>query len=277
MLTLSNLAEIMQESLNNNEFGINFRIDANVADFIKERDKPLNSTHPTRGIVRLLSGEFTPVKNLDSFNTIVVLELLVPQSQLPKVEQIVNKYASVNVGETTDIDGYQVVINFDVPTVGRAANSIVGSGVPVQMIATYKFIRNGFYGNQMQYYIVEDAGETLLTVIQGGYGNAATSSSFQELGATVGRDINTQNNDELSLSFVMLDTPFYQALMQEILGTRDQNKVYTFRFYLENKKGEEVLNVTKKFVRKSGAVQIPQNDLIVINCTFSPAHELIGG
>ena len=102
MLTIYEIAEMIESGLNQNQNGIVFQIGANVDDFRKQKDIPLNSDKPTRGIVYFMSGDTTPIKNLGNVDTVVVLELLVAQPNLKKVSQVLSEYALLNVGETNE-------------------------------------------------------------------------------------------------------------------------------------------------------------------------------
>lgn len=272
MITIRELANLLQEGLNNNTFKEEFVIGANVADFRKYMGKPLEQDRPTRGILRMLSGKFQPVKNLENFNTILILELLVEQKRLPVIEQILNNYIAINVGDTADIEGYQAVINFDIPTVGVAKNAIEGSGIPVQIVCYYNFIKNAYYGNQVQYYyIAEDGTQSQIIPIDRIFNKNMETAAYQALGSVTALNLNSENNSGLSLTFTLINEPFYVMLANAIATDTFQNTTYRIRSVLAG-----VFDVTEDYIITSAAMSATPGDLIVMHCEFARAY-LIGG
>ena len=279
MLSIYDLALMIQEGLNNNELGEAFIIDTNVHDFVKLQDKPLNSEKPTRGIVRFLSGDSTPIKNLGNVDTVVVLDLLVAQPKLQNVEKVLSQYVQLNIGETESANGTEIAINFDIPIVGQAANGIVGSGIPVQILATFKFILNGFYGNQFQlFYISADWMETELTMIDKTYGKNTTVSMFQNLGEVAGSAIGTQNSSLFSAAFPLLRGDFYKTLAANIANDAQQNTIYKFRMKLvDPSTSTPIFDVTREMILSTGTIIMKPDNPIVLQCEFVQAHPIVVG
>ena len=171
----------------------------------------------------------------------------------------------------------QIAINFDIPIVGQANDNIVGSGVPVQLLATFKFIENGFYGNQVQLFSISDDGtETELITMDKSFGKGIETAMYQNLGENSGSAIGTQNNSELVVAFPLLRGDFYQNLAKNIAEDSDQNTIYTFRMKLTDPvTSSSIFDVTKKMILSSGVITLLPDSVISLQCRFAPAHVII--
>lgn len=270
MIKLEELTEMLQNGLNDNQKGERFLLGTDVEEFHKQQGKAIDpsANRPTRGVVRALSGKFAPIKDLNNYNVVLLLELIVQEQKLNTINEILGTYITLNVGETTDMNGYQVVINFDVPTVGTANFGTVGYGVPVQVVVYYQFIQNALYGNSVKYYFVNGEVETPIIFSENSAGKEFTSAAYQPMNAVTATSLNSQNSGNLSMMIYALNSAPYVSLMQAILNDTGQNTVYRIKTEIS-----DIISAENDYILSSGSIHVSPGSPVMIKCVFSRAHE----
>lgn len=240
MITLENLASILETSLNVNDYNIVFDISANYKEFKKSsRNKKRyeDAKNVIYGVLRNIVSEAVPVENLGHYTWTTELELVITtnvllNNNLENVFDVLQKYYEANIGKqvvpTEDsLSGYKIGINLQVPITGLEKLDNLGGTIPLTLNCTFTITSNSYMFNDVKWYL----DETELTDIIGwNIDNVKEQDIVLSPNSTIKKNIFKSQGLSVSIVIPHSTKEWFKDLFDEYYVDRNINAVHTLKY-----------------------------------------------
>lgn len=234
-MQLTDLAQLLEDGLNVNSYGIVFDISANYKEFqkaYKNKRRNENAKGIVYGVLSMMTSEAVPVANLGNFTLTANLEIVSTTDNLilenyANIYEVLQDYYTVSIGTSQDSGSYQVGINLTQPTVDIERLNNLGGTLPMRFIVTFTVTKNAYTFNDVTWKLDN-------TVMSELVGWNMIPIKEQEAMNTFGGTIkkNVFKSEGLSFSFTLPHSTsvWFQNVFDDVYKNRTLNKAYTLTY-----------------------------------------------
>lgn len=288
MINPAELAIFMQEKLNENTIGVNFRTYYWLKNF--DRTDKVSANDANSYIYSMVSnhtGSYRPIPGVTISDQEFVLNIYVPQEKQNEVMLAVEEVSANLIAYKATIDGVKCVFNLDIPTLatvntqnlidffqqnqdGRFIFSKTQNYAVIQLRVYFTTGNNIIFGNDVKYYLNDEE----VIRFDSNLINKKITNSEQPKGVGHIENINSQNTSPKTLSFYLFsNSTIGKQILTDFENETNQNRVYTLRTVYNN---DANLTFTKQVIISSGNVDASLGSAITITCEFLTAASILG-
>lgn len=275
MLTSKEYREAIQNILNSNTQGINFKLFSDIGNYVKTLRETVynnygavssnNLVSYVNGIFDLTPSQLVPIANISMSTTTANIEFAVDIDKLKKeveddgnvldypfvqkVRNIWDTIAQTYTGQTislidSDNNNYTVILSFTLASVGIVTmlSDDTGEVLPIGASVTFTVIQNGVSSNDCKIYI---NGEQVY-FNQAVYTRQRTLDQVQYLNVGVNKSFSTQNGLGIDITCPLLSSSLGNYIAEDILNG-GQNNIYAICV--------ELGNSTNTYIMTTGTTQ----------------------
>jgi hypothetical protein len=230
MIELSEIGKMMENMLNDNEYGIKFNIRSDRNEYISEMKNVGHFVVP--GVITAMSGNYEPLQNIKVYTMPLTLELfgyVRVSGELPSVpftteevkECVGNLVDGIN-GTTIEISKNAVIFAGATVTVGNITNNCGGGYTRIPILVQFRLtvVEKAMLFNN--YKIKLDNEEIMFSDIN--FALVRQGESITTVGTTTAKTICSQMSHVFSGTAFMLNNDLFVQLQNEIFNGNEINK-----------------------------------------------------
>ena len=235
MITTKNLADFLKTGLNTNSYSIVFDIEDNYNEFEKKVNNKVryeDAKSVVYGVLQNIRSEAVPVKNLGHYIITSELQLVVTTNELinenlDNVYDVLQSYYEATIGDQTDLEGYKISVNLQVPTVGQERIDQLGGTVNVNVICTFTVTKNAYSFNDVKWYI---DGQEITQLLSWNMNNIKEAEIISPPNTSTKKTRFRTQGISISFTLPHLNLAWFKSIFDDYYVDRDLNKSYTLKY-----------------------------------------------
>lgn len=235
MVTVEQLATLLENGLNANTYGIVFDISADYKEFnraIRNKKRYENAKGIVYGVLRDTTSTAVPVQNLGHYTIMSNLELAVTTNNLiseclENVYSILQDYYELTIGTENILNSSRIGINFEIPTVNDEKIDNLGGTVNLSLNCTFSITKSAETYNTTKLYI---DGTQMTQLINWNFLIQKTQEVVNSADSTINKSIFKNQGIALSIVLPHLTVAWFQNIFNDAFRDRVLNKVYTIKY-----------------------------------------------
>lgn len=291
MINIANIAQTMQNLLNDNTFDTRFKVFywINNVDFRFE-DFGDGDENYVPAVIISTNGQTRPIPSLRIVDQTFTLQIYFPMSQQNEVLENLSQFANKIVGQTISISGKRCVFNMDVPNLSEVKSEHIGvlnSSDPrlklktteyygVVQVRVYFVESSLMYGNDVRYFLRVKGGTTPFEELKkydsSSSNNKITSTEHlltQQTSESVAQ-MNSFNNN-ITFYFEQNSTMQLDIVRNAELGI-NQNQVYVLRIQYGTL---TYLTFEKEVIVENVSIAQSLGNVIMLSINFKKASVIL--
>lgn len=285
MINPAELAQFIENKLNENTIGINFKTYYWLKNF--DRTDRVSKTNLDSFVLSMVSnhtGTYRPIPGITISDQEFVLNIYVPQDKQNEVMLAVEEISANLVALKTTLDGVSCVFNLDVPTLasvntqnlidffehdGRFIFSRTQNYAIIQLKIYFTTGVNILFGNDVEYFLNDEK----MIRLDSNLVNRKITNSEQTNGVGHIENVNNQNSSPKTLTFYLFNNSTVgKQILSDFENESNQNRVYTLQTVYNN---DPSLTFTRNVIISSGSVDASLGSAIRITCEFLTAASFL--